>query len=94
MLRGAFCFEVSRLRSYELGSAEHRLAAVTGMPEESEQQEEKPVVRGHHVDLSQRLDELSRAYEALQHDMLNVQHLACLHDARLNRLEVNAAPDM
>ena len=93
MLRGAFCLEVSRLRSYEVGSAGQRSAAVMRAPLHNEQREEKPTVSRQAVDVSQRLDALSRAYEALQHDMLNVQHLMCHHDERLSRLEVSVAPD-
>jgi hypothetical protein len=85
--------DVSRLRSYELGSAGQRLVAVKGAPLHNDQREEKPTVSRQAVDVSQRLDELSRACEALQNDMLHVQHLACIHDERLSRLELSSAPD-
>ncbi len=78
VLQGAFCLDVARLRSYELGSASQRLSAASvGYQHQSEQPDEKPTAAREREDLYQRIDELGTAYEALAADMLKVTCVGC-----------------
>ncbi len=92
-LQGAFCLDVARLRSYELGSAtQRRSAASVGYQHQRQQPDEKPNIDREREDLYQRIDELGTAYEALAADMLKVI-CATLDAALVHALHQHAPSD-